>query len=49
MAYTTAFEKRLPTSISAKIFQFLNNVGNSMVQAQEARARQYVKKYLPED
>lgn len=47
MAFITLNGTRSPSSISAKMFRFLKNVGNSIIQAQEARARQYVKKYLP--
>lgn len=47
MAYIThTNENHSTSSISAKISKFLKNVGNSFVQAQEARARLYVKKYM---
>lgn len=47
MAYIThTNELKSTSSISAKISKFLKNVGNSFIRAQEARARQHVKKYL---
>ena len=47
MAYVThTSELNSTSSISAKISKFLKNVGNSFVQAQEARARLHVKKYM---
>lgn len=47
MAYTTnTNENHSTSSISAKISKFLKNVGMSFVLAQEARARQQVKKYM---
>lgn len=46
MAYITTNEIHSTSSISAKVSKFLKNVGNSFMQAQEARARQHVKKYM---
>lgn len=47
MAYITHNNELDSTSsITAKISKFLKNVGNSFVQAQEARARLHVKKYM---
>ncbi|MBL1419833.1 MAG: hypothetical protein COC24_004915 [Alphaproteobacteria bacterium] len=47
MAYIThTDELKTTSSITAKISKFLKNVGNSFIRAQEARAREHVKKYM---
>lgn len=46
MAYITNNETQATSSVFAKIGKFFKNIGISMMNAQEARARQHVKEYM---